>query len=174
MKCTTCGAETEPGAAFCNNCGTRTPAPVSSAGQQTVMLVDVPITYADNPEASVASPVDLASPPILHVPAPAPVPTTGSYAAMAAVPTNTLAIVSLVCGVLGIVQILPLIGPIIAVVAGHIARRQIQDANGATVGSGLALAGMICGYLMFVLYALLCVLLVVIFGLAGMSLNGTR
>jgi hypothetical protein len=40
--------------------------------------------------------------------------------------TSTAAVISLVAGILGFVQILPVIGPIAAVIAGHIAKSEIK------------------------------------------------
>ncbi|WP_373740825.1 DUF4190 domain-containing protein [Neisseria sp.] len=58
--------------------------------------------------------------------------------------SNGLSVVSLVFGILGFV-ILPFIGSIVAVITGHIARRKIRRTG--QDGSGLALAGLILGYI---------------------------
>jgi len=61
--------------------------------------------------------------------------------------TSSTAVVSLVFGVASWV-LLPLIGAIIAVVCGHVARNEIRRAPpGSIDGDGLAVAGMILGYL---------------------------
>lgn len=60
--------------------------------------------------------------------------------------TNALAIVSLIFGILGW-TVLPLIGNLVAIVTGHIARGQVRVSAGAEQGDGLALAGLILGYL---------------------------
>ena len=57
--------------------------------------------------------------------------------------TNIWAVVSLICGILGL-SIVPLLGSIIAIITGHMARSQIRR-NGQG-GAGLALAGLIIGY----------------------------
>ncbi len=54
-----------------------------------------------------------------------------------------MAIASLVCGILGFMLCLPSIG---AVVCGHIARVQIRK-DPAQGGEGMALAGLITGYI---------------------------
>jgi TPP-dependent 2-oxoacid decarboxylase len=59
-------------------------------------------------------------------------------------PTNGLAVTSLVMGVLGW-SLLPIIGAVIAVGAGHAARRAILRTGDG--GNGLALAGLILGWL---------------------------
>ncbi len=60
--------------------------------------------------------------------------------------TSPLAIISLVFGILSWVA-LPIIGALIAIIAGHVARGQIRDSRGELQGDGLALAGLILGYL---------------------------
>ena len=63
---------------------------------------------------------------------------------------NSLAIVSLVMGVMGLLGLLPLIGSILAIILGHIARRQIASDHTQS-GEGLALVGLITGYVGLVL-----------------------
>lgn len=62
--------------------------------------------------------------------------------------TNGLAITSLVFGILTWL-LLPLIGAIIAIITGHIARSQIK--RDGQDGAGLALAGLILGYINIVI-----------------------
>lgn len=61
-------------------------------------------------------------------------------------PTNTMAIVSLVSGILSWF-VLPFIAAVVAVITGHMARRQIKDSQGMEGGDGLALIGLVLGYL---------------------------
>ncbi|MDT8408817.1 MAG: DUF4190 domain-containing protein [Wenzhouxiangellaceae bacterium] len=60
--------------------------------------------------------------------------------------TSTAAVVSLVFGVLAWVA-LPLVGSLVAVVAGHGALRDIEAAGGRVGGRGLALAGVLLGWI---------------------------
>lgn len=60
---------------------------------------------------------------------------------------STLAIVSLVTGILGW-TILPFIASIVAVVTGHLAKKEIRESGGQISGDGMALAGLILGYTM--------------------------
>ncbi len=60
--------------------------------------------------------------------------------------TNTMAIVSLVAGVLSWF-IFPFIGAVVAVITGHMARNQIKVSHGTEGGDGLAIVGLILGYL---------------------------
>lgn len=74
------------------------------------------------------------------------------------VETSVLAIISLVAGILGVF----FFGSLIAVICGHLARAEIRRKAGQLEGDGLAVAGLVLGYIMlgFTL------LLVLIFGLA--------
>lgn len=81
--------------------------------------------------------------------------------------TSTLAILSLVFGIVCWL-VLPLVGAIVAVVCGHLARSEIRKAEpGAINGDGLAIAGLILGYVHLALAVLgvLFVLAIVVFGL---------
>lgn len=77
--------------------------------------------------------------------------------------TSPVAIISLVFGILGWFA-LPLLGALIAIIAGHVARGQIRESRGELQGDGLAVAGLILGYLSLGL-VLLIVGLMMIFGL---------
>lgn len=61
--------------------------------------------------------------------------------------TNTLAVVSLVFGILCWIA-LPFIGAVVAVVCGHLARGEMRRAPAGTVveGDGMAIAGLALGY----------------------------
>lgn len=75
---------------------------------------------------------------------PVPPPLGAPYSP--AQPTEPLATASLVCGILSWVCLGPLAG-IPAIICGHIARGRIERSAGALGGAGLALAGLILGYL---------------------------
>lgn len=63
-----------------------------------------------------------------------------------AIQTSTLAIVSLVAGILGW-SLVPTLGAIVAVITGHMAKNEIRRSGGMMGGDGLATAGLILGYL---------------------------
>lgn len=73
--------------------------------------------------------------------------------------TNGLAVVSLVFGILSWFA-LPLIGNIIAIITGHIARSQIASSGHDQDGDGLALAGLILGYIGLLLGFLIILLII--------------
>ena len=81
----------------------------------------------------------------------APVPTVAVAAR-----TNSLAVASLLLGLLALAPPCA----IMAVVFGHVARSQIRKSAGRQKGAGLALAGLILGYLGlgFILFVILVVL----------------
>ena len=60
--------------------------------------------------------------------------------------TSTLAIISLVAGLLGW-TVVPFLGSIVAVICGHMARKEIRQAPDRLEGDGLAIAGLVLGYL---------------------------
>ncbi len=59
--------------------------------------------------------------------------------------SSTMAIISLVAGIVGFFM-LPFIGSLVAVITGHMAKREIRESNGTLSGDGLATAGLILGY----------------------------
>ncbi len=75
--------------------------------------------------------------------------------------TSSLAIVSLVAGLLGW-TLAPWLGSIIAVITGHLARTEIRRDPAAVEGDGLAIAGLVLGWSM-ILLSLLTILAVVLF-----------
>jgi len=77
-------------------------------------------------------------------------------------PSNSgLAIASLVTGILSWVLI-PIIGAIIAIITGHLAKREIRESNGQLSGDGMATAGLILGYINILLVACPCCVIVVL------------
>jgi hypothetical protein len=72
----------------------------------------------------------------------------------AAAPASSLAVASLVCGVLSLSAV-PLILAIPAIICGHLARQRIRRSEGALGGDGLALGGLITGYLSLFLFGLI-------------------
>jgi hypothetical protein len=58
---------------------------------------------------------------------------------------STTAIISLISGIAGW-TILPLIGSIVAVITGHMAKNEIKKSAGMVAGNGMATAGLILGY----------------------------
>jgi hypothetical protein len=74
-----------------------------------------------------------------------------------AAPTNSAAVVSLVFGILGWI-VLPILGALVAIVAGHMAVSQLQQPDSMARGRRLAIVGLALGWLQ---------VLVVLAGFAG-------
>lgn len=83
---------------------------------------------------------------------------------------STLAIVSLVTGILGW-TFLPFIASIVAVITGHLAKKEIRESGGTMSGDGMALAGLILGYSMIALTILILIVIVtlIVLGVNYMS-----
>jgi len=81
----------------------------------------------------------------------------------APVRTSSTAIVSLVAGILSWF-ILPFVGAVVAIIAGHMARSEIRRER--IDGDGMAVAGLILGYLNLLLSA---AALLILFGVLGIG-----
>ena len=77
--------------------------------------------------------------------------------------TSTLAIVSLVSGLLGW-SMLPFIGSLVAIVTGHLARSEIRRRPDAFEGDGLAVTGLVLGYAMVAMSILGLLFVFLVFG----------
>lgn len=129
MVCPHCGATSDEGQRFCYNCGAR--------------LAPEPTMVATPP--AVTQPT-VALPPASYG------PTSGAHVAQV-VPNSNLAIASLVAGILAWV-VLPVIAALVAVVCGHMARKEIHDSHGLLAGNGLAIIGLVLGYAQLALMTL--------------------
>ena len=63
-----------------------------------------------------------------------------------AAPNSSLAIVSLVAGILGL-TLFPLIGSVVALITGYMAKKEIRESAGALSGNGMATAGLVMGWI---------------------------
>jgi hypothetical protein len=81
--------------------------------------------------------------------------------------TSTTAIISLIAGIISWVMI-PLLGAIVAIITGHMAKREIRESMGRLTGEGLATFGLVLGYAQ-IAFGLLCLctwLVLMIFGVS--------
>ena len=84
--------------------------------------------------------------------------------------TNILSIVALVTGIAGL-TVIPFVSSIVAVVTGHMARKEVRRTG--EQGDGLALAGLITGYIGIGLGVLVAILVIAFFGIVIASgMNG--
>jgi hypothetical protein len=74
-------------------------------------------------------------------------------------PTSSLSLTSVIMGVVGW-TLLPIVGAIIAVITGHMAKKEIRESDGLLGGDGLATAGLVLGYSNLVLGLCVCLVLV--------------
>ncbi|MGH8030933.1 MAG: DUF4190 domain-containing protein [Luteimonas sp.] len=77
--------------------------------------------------------------------------------------TSPLALVSLIAGVLGL-TLMPLLGSVVAIITGHIARSDIRRAPERLSGDGLAVTGLALGYAAVLLAVFAVVAMVLFFG----------
>jgi len=77
--------------------------------------------------------------------------------------TCTAATVSLVFGILSWF-LLPIIGAIVAIIAGHTARGEIRRSNGTLEGDGMATAGLVLGWVHLAFIAFVILMFIVFFG----------
>lgn len=83
------------------------------------------------------------------------------YAGTVAPANNTLALVSMISGIAAFV-VVPFIGSIVAIITGHMAKKQIAQTGEG--GSGMATAGLILGYVGIAFVVLAVIIWIVAFG----------
>ncbi len=98
-------------------------------------------------------------------PHPDPIPAAAAPAPVAypARPTSALAVVSLVTGIVSWIM-LPFVASVVAVICGHMARREIRDSGGHIEGDGLAIAGLVLGWVNIALCVLTLLGILLFFG----------
>ncbi|MBB5016593.1 DUF4190 domain-containing protein [Rehaibacterium terrae] len=77
--------------------------------------------------------------------------------------TSATAVISLIFGILAW-TVLPLLGAIVAIVTGHVARSEIRHSQGAVAGDGMAIAGLVLGWLQLLFVFLLVAVVLLFFG----------
>lgn len=63
--------------------------------------------------------------------------------------TNSMALTSLIAGIIGWTAA-PFLGSVVAIVTGHIAKKEIKERMGREGGDGMATAGLVMGYLQLI------------------------
>jgi magnesium-transporting ATPase (P-type) len=71
----------------------------------------------------------------------------------ASLPTSTLAIISLVAGILGF-TVFPVVATAVAIITGHMARKETRATPPTASGDGMASAGIIMGWIQVGLIAI--------------------
>jgi prepilin-type processing-associated H-X9-DG protein len=80
--------------------------------------------------------------------------------------TSGMAIASLVLGILGLTCILPIIGPLLAVIFGIVALNRISKSGGQITGQGQAVAGLIIGAISMLMIPIMAAIMLPAFGQA--------
>ncbi len=153
MFCPMCGAPNEDDADFCGNCG--------AALTEDDAAIEAGVEAAEDAAEAV---VDEAAEEILVEPVPEEADRVGEAvpevlavervevepppeaAAAPSLRTSGLAVASLVSGIVGL-SMVPLLGSILAIILGYMARREIRDRPDELTGDGLALAGIVLGWI---------------------------
>jgi hypothetical protein len=87
-----------------------------------------------------------------------------SYGTSYTPPNSSMALVSLIAGILGL-TLFPLVGSVVALITGSMAKKEINESRGALGGEGMAKAGVILGWIGIGLSAIGCCVAVVIFAI---------
>lgn len=83
-------------------------------------------------------------------------------------PNSSLAMVSMIAGIVGW-TLAPFLGSLVAIITGHMAKREIRESMGQLGGDGMATAGLVMGYLQLI-PAVLCICIVLIMLAMGVSI----
>ncbi len=79
---------------------------------------------------------------------------------------NNLAIISLVAAILGW-TLLPLFGSIVAVITGHLAKKEIRESLNTEGGNAMATSALILGYIQLGIFVLIAIFLILMLVIAG-------
>jgi hypothetical protein len=186
MYCPNCGAHNDDDAVYCEECGaamaaSELPAAVVEEALPKLSIEEEPIEGLDELglgldefEAVPIAPEDVdeddwpveAEPDSAPVYPPQPVRAPG-------VPTSGMAIASFLLGIGGL-TILPLLGSVLALVLGYMARKDIRQRPTVVSGEGLAVAGIVMGWVVVGATALIAILtlLGVVASICGFGLCG--
>ena len=119
-----------------------------ASSEEAFEEAEVRVEELDVEDASVdIPPVEEWEAAVPPVPAPAPSPPSPPSVPMTqSIPSSGLAIASLVLGICGL-TILPLLASILAIIFGYMARRDIRQRPDEVSGEGMAMAGIVMGWI---------------------------
>ena len=152
MFCYNCGASLPDNTVYCSNCGRPAQGPAQATSTQPAAAASSPA--AGTPPSAVPAPTaTVSNSPWLNVPPmsqgqPRQAPQFQQPRYYGEAQTDGKATGSLILGILSLLCFSFLAG-IPAVILGHISRKNIRQSMGRLKGDGMALAGMIMGYISF-------------------------
>lgn len=76
----------------------------------------------------------------------------------------------MIMGILGW-TVLPIIGPLVAIITGHMAKSEIRKSRGRLAGDGMATVGLVLGYVQVALGSCLCLVFLLFPALLGALYN---
>jgi hypothetical protein len=154
MFCPECGAPNEDDAVYCGNCGApmdpdTMPALESDEQSKMSPLEGLDVESFEEAPDELREEQALPAGELSMLPAPPkpPPPPPPPVARTTTVQTSGMAIASLVMGIAGW-TLFPLLGSILAIVFGYAARREIRQRPDQLTGDGMAIAGLVLGWLM--------------------------
>ena len=83
-------------------------------------------------------------------------------------PNSSLAMISMISGIVSWI-LAPFLGSLVAIITGHMAKREIKESMGQLGGDGMATAGLVLGYLQLI-PSVLCICIVLIMLAMGVSI----
>lgn len=149
MFCTNCGASQPDNANLCSNCGRPVHGPAQPGMPSQAATGAQPAPAPPTPPGAPAAPAAATSPWLNTPPMrqPSQIPQPGQQPIYQGEPqTDGKATGSLVLGILSLLCFSFLAG-IPAIILGHISRKNIRQSMGRLKGDGMALAGLIMGYI---------------------------
>lgn len=147
MFCPKCGAPNEHDSVFCGNCGAVLEVDAASAEVVVEAAQESGMEFADVlDDLEPVGVVVVEQAPIEPEPSLPPRVPTPPYSPAPSSHVSGLAVASLVLGVGGL-ALLPLLGSILAIILGYMARRNIRQHPDEIAGDGIALAGIVTGWI---------------------------
>ena len=145
MFCPQCGAHNEDDAIYCGECGAVLDTDSEIVGDYTIEN-EAPESLDAIEDAETVEVEPAPAPPPRTPPSRTQPPPRPTYTPATTRTTSGLAIASMLLGIGGL-TILPLLGSIIAIILGYMARTEIRQRPSELEGEGFATAGIVMGWI---------------------------
>jgi hypothetical protein len=140
MFCPQCGAPNDDDSIYCGNCGA-----VLDPDSEPLEMSEQPAEEIPHAEPEASSAEKMLD--VIPEEEPASYEPHAPYAPSApSAPTSGLAIAALALGISGL-TVFPFLGSVLALIFGYMARNQIRQRSGELRGKGLAVAGIVTGWI---------------------------